>query len=258
MPGISKRICSELWKTMTRPSRVLDLVNADKRHNLFVAVFEPGKWTDMESSGFRVRKYKDYEEYLRHQRSKRPLILATENHSRNFTEKLERRIRDKSRVKPGASVLCLGARDGSEVRAFCAAGCFAVGIDLQPTPQNAYVLSGDFQHLQWPDACIDVVFTNSLDHAIDIDRVLHEITRVLKAHGLLIIEAVRGSDENHPPGPWESFYWSKCQDLVDLIKARGFSLVGQGNFDVPWDGRHFVLEKQQLAIVQHFPNSSAA
>ena len=56
----------------------------------------------------------------------------------------------------GCSVLCLGARLGGEVRAFTAMGALSIGIDLNPGPNNAYVLPGDFHHLQFAQSVFDV------------------------------------------------------------------------------------------------------
>jgi SAM-dependent methyltransferase len=99
-------------------------------------------------------------------------------------------------------------------------------------------LYGDFQDLQFPDACVDFVYTNSFDHAYDISAVLSEIARVLKPSGQLIVDAVRGAEEGHPPGMWECFYWSTTDDLVNLLRANGFGLVDRVTFAEPWEGDH--------------------
>jgi hypothetical protein len=35
---------------------------------------------------------------------------------------------------------------------------------------------------------------------------------------------------------WECFYWSTTDDLVDLVSARGFTLLDRTRFDAPWAG----------------------
>jgi hypothetical protein len=41
--------------------------------------------------------------------------------------------------------------------------------------------------------------------ATDIDRVLDEVKRTLKASGILAIEAVLGSEQGHPPASTRAF-----------------------------------------------------
>jgi SAM-dependent methyltransferase len=79
----------------------------------------------------------------------------------------------------------LGARFGTEVKAFHDLGSFAVGIDVRTGERNKFVLQGDFHDIQFPAATVDIVFTNSLDHAFDFEKVIQEIRRVLKPSGTL-------------------------------------------------------------------------
>ena len=51
-------------------------------------------------------------------------------------------------------------------------GAFAVGIDLNPGRDNRWVVIGDFHALQYADASVDVVYTNSFDHVFELERVL--------------------------------------------------------------------------------------
>ena len=75
-------------------------------------------------------------------------------------------------MKKAASVLCLGARQGTEVKAFLDLGCFAVRIDLEPGAENQFVVQGDFHDLKFPTESVDIVFTNSLDHAFDPKKMI--------------------------------------------------------------------------------------
>jgi hypothetical protein len=49
---------------------------------------------------------------------------------------------------------------------------------------------------------------------------------------------VRGTDEGHPPGMWECFYWSTTEDLIELLGSHGFELVRRTPFTAPWNGEH--------------------
>ena len=163
-------------------------------------------------------------------------------HDRLLRRSVSNRVTADGLVPPGATVLCLGARSGAEVLAFLDRGCFAVGIDLNPGAHSSSVLYGDFQKIQWPAASVDVVFTNSLDHAFDINVVLGEIIRVLSPSGIVIVEAVRGIAEGHPPGVYESFYWHTTDDLVSLLTSQGLNVLKRYPFDEPWNGEHIVLQ----------------
>jgi SAM-dependent methyltransferase len=230
---VGGRVREELGKTRREPRRVLRLTER-KYRRLLVRSFSgtAGAWQARGSAGLRGRPYGSYDDYIRHQQSKPGEIRLTD-HDDQLCAALTSRVGD---IAPGSSVLCLGARFGGEVRAFLDVGCFAVGLDLRTAPESKHVLFGDFHAVQFPDACVDVVFTNSLDHAFDINLVLAEIARVLKPSGRLIVDAVRGEAEGHPPGMWECFYWSTTDDLVDLVSARGFTLLDRTRFDAPWAG----------------------
>jgi len=121
------------------------------------------RWDD--AGDFRSRRYPDYETYLEHQKTKFSALRSSsiERHDRRFFPALVARLSGLPIEIRGRSVLCLAARQGTEVRAFIEQGAFAVGIDLNPGPMNRHVMVGDFHDLQFADGSIDLVFTNSLD-----------------------------------------------------------------------------------------------
>jgi SAM-dependent methyltransferase len=184
---------------------------------------------------FRRRQYSSYEAYLAHQRAKLGRINL-DAYDADYRRALRQRLGGVEGIGIGTNVLCLAARLGTEVKAFADMGCFAVGIDLNPGPGNRFVLHGDFHQLQFPDSSTNVVFTNSLDHCFDIQKVLAEVRRVLKANGLFLVEAVRGSDEGCKPLFYESFSWSTVGDLVESIQRAGFKCISRTSFDYPWQG----------------------
>jgi SAM-dependent methyltransferase len=206
-----------------------------------VSLRRPEEWD--ESGDTARRSYRRYKDYLKHQAAKLGTLAPIDlvSYHENFRDELVSRL---THVQvAGSKALCLGARSGAEVQAFIRCGAFAVGIDLNPGLKNKYVLVGDFHKLVFATGSVDVVYTNSLDHVFDFDKVLGEARRVLRLGGLLIVEAIRGYKEGGNPGEFESFAWTSVDDLVRLIAGHGFELVNRFLVEAPWPGEHLMLEK---------------
>ncbi|CAH2406504.1 class I SAM-dependent methyltransferase [Mesorhizobium escarrei] len=197
--------------------------------------------SDWQQDGnLKSRRYNSYDQYVKHQRAKVE-TLDLGSYDERYYAALADRLRG---IEPGiipktGSVLCLGARLGTEVRAFIGQGYFALGIDLNPGVDNKYVVTGDFHHLQFADSSVDLAFTNALDHVFDIDKVLAEVSRVLKPGGTFIVEAVRGTDEGKEPESFASFWWKSVDDLVEFFNKKGFEATSRSRFAFPWGG-HFL------------------
>ncbi len=141
-----------------------------------------------------------------------------------------------------ASVLCLAARLGSEVEAFIKLGHFAVGVDLHPGPANSFVVTGDFHALQFADGSVDCIYTNSLDHAYDLDKIVAEVRRVLKPGGFFVLDAVDGYEEGFMVGPRDTTHWPTAQAFAGMIAERGsFAIERHTRPDQHW--QQFVLRK---------------
>lgn len=193
---------------------------------------------------FTQKEYKNYGEYVKHQISKTDGAIATGKRARPirgwdimYRKMMSRTIKKYPFLERGMSVLCLGARRGGEVRAFVDCGCFAVGIDLLPTPRNGYVLYGDFNEIRYKDETVDVVFTNSLDHAYDIEATAREIHRVLKKTGRFIFDYYDLRLTNLGD-KWACCWWKKPQDIIDLFSLAGFVLENRINV------KHFIFTVQ--------------
>jgi SAM-dependent methyltransferase len=203
---------------------------------------EQRKWIEGES-GIKKKEYKTYQEYLDHQKSKLDKIKdgLRPTYDIQYRLELKNRLKEQSIVQPGMNVLCLAARIGTEVKSFFDLGCFAIGIDINPGVDNKYVVYGDFHAIQFSDHSVDVIFSNSLDHALDLNQLIKEIKRVLKPRGFLVLEIVRGTEEGYAIGDYEASAWEKIDDLLDLFLKSGFEIVKKVNFEYPWPGQHVSL-----------------
>ncbi len=194
--------------------------HAAKRERREEVFQDETRWT--QGDGLARRNYDSYEDYLRHQSAKLDEI----------GDRLRRRedqdlaaFRDRfaqcAELKEARSVLCLGARLGTEVRALHDLGHFAVGIDLNPGQGNAYVLPGDFHAIVFPDGSIDAVYTNALDHVFDLEKVIAEVRRLLRPNGLFLVEVEIGFEEGFVPGDYEAIHWRDSQALLERVRDIG-------------------------------------
>ncbi len=187
------------------------------------------EWTDLEG-GLRQRTYESYKQYLSIQglkHKRRPEFAKLQ--SVGMRGSLAKRITTHAEFLPASgSVLCLGARAGGEVQAFVDKGYFAVGVDVNPGKGNLNVLYGDFHNLQFADNSVDIVYTNSLDHVLDMEKVISEVARTLHVGGIFMTENKGGTHEPGFKGAKSDGYdcceWLSLQHLIDFITARGFTL----------------------------------
>ena len=128
-------------------------------------------------------------------------------------------------------VLCLAARVGNEVLAWRELGHpDAIGIDIEPGPNNPYVMVGDFHHLQFPDGSVDLVYCNSLDHAFDLHKIAGEMKRVVRPGGLLVLDIVYGHSEpgreGYRVGPLDTTHWPTAKGFGEVMAAKtGFETI---------------------------------
>ena len=222
------------------PLRFLTRLKRSIRKRVLFRKF--GERWNAPGDAIQTREYASYDAYLAHQKAK----LETHDfadYDTEFRAALRERLSAIDLVWPGRTVLCLAARIGSEVKAFLDLGCFAIGIDLNPGKENRYVVHGDFHDLQFAPGSVDVVYTNSLDHAFDINRIAKEVLKVLKQEGLLIVEAVEGRDQGISPGFFESFFWKNIDELVRIFENAGFSMTRRTPITNPWPGEQICFSR---------------
>jgi len=205
-------------KTVTK-SEFLALQRTKKRE------FAGDDWNRM-AGGIFVRKYESYQDYTRHQWNKLEELggQAFVDPARAI-QMFARRFADVS-LKDNSRILCLGARCGEEVQALRALGHFAVGIDLNPGKDNEYVLNGDFHDLRFSSGSVDTVYTNCLDHALDIDKIMTEIARVLRPDGRFLINIVYGYKQGYTVGKHDTMHWPTAKEFAEVLaKSGGLRLI---------------------------------
>ncbi len=182
--------------------------------------FESERWG--RAGDMAQRNYASYEEYLAHQAEKLDRIFdrRVDKDEDEYAEFL-RRFRECEELDGAHNVLCLGARLGTEVKALLALGHFAVGIDLNPGPDNQWVMHGDFHKLVFADASVDAVYCNALDHVFDLPRVIAEVERVLRPGGVFVADVLPGYEEGFTPGEYEATHWRTVDVLSEQITAVG-------------------------------------
>ena len=130
-----------------------------------------------------------------------------------------------------AEILCAGARQGTEVEVLHDLGYKrAYGIDLNPGPNNKYVQIGDFMHLKNPDSSLDMIYSNCIDHAFNLDNFFSEHARVIKPNGFVLYDVnlqVEG-------GPFETVKWKSTKSVQNLM-LKYFKRVVLNKIDSNWN-----------------------
>ncbi len=207
-----------------------------KRMKARQKVFDSDLWSREED--FAQRQYASYDDYVKHQSSKLDRIIGRlQGREDDDLAMFVERFQGCSALGEANTVLCLGARLGTEVKALHTLGHFAVGIDLNPGPDNQHVLKGDFHAIVFPNASVDVVYCNALDHVYNLERVLGEVRRLLRPEGVFIADIIGGYEEGFYAGGYESVHWRNSEEFAEKIsQLSGFALqskrdLGQINRD---------------------------
>jgi len=128
-----------------------------------------------------------------------------------------------------AHILCAGARQGTEVEVLHDLGFKnAYGIDLNPGPENKLVRSGDFMCLENADSSLDMIYSNCIDHAFDLEAFFREHSRVLKPDGYVLYDIALQEG-----GPFEAVEW-ESDEVVFLLMLRYFKTVIKVNTKKSW------------------------
>ena len=192
----------------------------------YISIKTLRKYRFKEKNNFMHRNYENYGDYLKHQKSK--FVLYRGEIEKKFEEKSNNLKNDFEKIENFSqkNVLCLGSRDGAEVKAFRDLGSLCVGIDLVYPENNPYVHFGDFHQIPYPEKIFEFVYTNALDHLYDANSLFSEVKRVMKKDGIFIVNIIKGYSEGfNLTEEYESLAWSTKEELRKLIKENGFTFI---------------------------------
>ena len=196
------------------------------------------------TNGLKQRKYKNYESYLNHQQSKfkRMQSRLEISFDRRFNEFYEgfRNLK----IQKKSKILCLGSRDGAEVKALRDLGYLAIGIDLTFPKKNKFTHYGDFQNIPYPNNVFDLAYTNCFDHIESPLKFLKEVKRILENDGLFIADLTLGADVH------ESFAIDSLKTGIDLIEDNGFKF-DENHSGFSYD-KAIKIDEYQLGIKPRF------
>ncbi|MDD5063421.1 MAG: methyltransferase domain-containing protein [Phycisphaerae bacterium] len=194
-------------------------------------------WKEQSQGDFHYRDYKDYQEYVNHQGQKFNEILKMRGGFINeaivaYRHRFYSRFRHLSALLPkSAHILCVGARQGTEVEVLRDIGFKnAYGIDLNPGPDNKFVRIGDFMRLENADSSLDMIYSNALDHAFNLESFFREHARVIKPDGYILYD-VAGQNKEH--GAFEAAGW-KSQEVLFLLMLKYFKSVVKVETEPGW------------------------
>jgi SAM-dependent methyltransferase len=194
-------------------------------------------WKPVHDGDFQYRDYSSYDEYVAHQSQKLNEILKLKGGFSNsvildYRKKFYKRFCHlPSLLDKSAKILCLGARQGTEVEVLWDMGYKnTIGLDLNPGPDNPYVKPGDFMALEYPDSSVDMVYSNCIDHAFDLSKFFQEHARVVKSGGYALYDiGIYGLGL----GTFEAVGW-ESEESVFLLALKYFKNVLKVEIDGEW------------------------
>jgi len=178
----------------------------------------------------RLDKYKNYRQYINHQKEKTTKNIVIKNHIDNWNKRVKY-FEDELKyinIKKNSKCLCIASRYGEEVEALKNLGFDAVGIDLVEC--KPLTIKMDMHNLKFNNNTFDFVYTNAIDHSYYIDKVIKEMIRVLKNNGILMIK-IELNNQNE----YESYLFESESDINSIVnknlnsyELENFTKKGEG------------------------------
>jgi epoxyqueuosine reductase QueG len=144
----------------------------------------------------KVFNFKSYEDYLRSQWQHAKTQFRT-------VERKENRSSDISTIKetfPNAKkIICIGARDKSEVISFRQSGFEAIGIDVFSNSEEIKLVDMHRLSTTFEENYFDVAYmSHSFEHSVDPKAVLEGVMKVCKMGCMIILPIMQDVDEKDP------------------------------------------------------------
>jgi hypothetical protein len=201
---------------------------------------EPAGWNPEPDEGVTYRPYPAYAEYVAHQREKLGMLLKLHGGFSNavvsaYRRRFYRRFRHLNKLlPPDAVIVCLGARQGTEVEVLRDLGFRrAYGIDLNPAPDNPWVRPGDFMHMAEASGSVDLIYSNCVDHAFSLPDFFAEHARVLKPDGYALYDLSQTSVVTGKVDAFGAAMWEYETDVLRVL-FQSFAQVIRAEREPEW------------------------
>lgn len=179
---------------------------------------------------------KVYTNYVKMQTSKLDSAQHHDNILRDDKNKIEPQLYErffkyqKDRIVDfsGKNAVCVGARLGAEVRAMRRMGALAVGIDLNPGFDNPHVLLGDAHSVGFAPGSVDLVYTNVLDHILNLDIFFDSIANQLAQGGVFLIDLSKKAPDEFATNDFRQ----NKEDIISSLR-RDFEIVYESDDQKP-------------------------
>ena len=87
-----------------------------------------------------------------------------------------------------------------------------------------------------------MVYTNSLDHFLKIEKVTEEIKRVLVPNGYFLFLVA----DMHYEDKYDAISWKNVESLIKYFEKTGFSVVERKNpYSIIWFDNFIVMRKEE-------------
>ena len=199
----------------------------------------------------KYREYNNYGEYIVHQSEKLNIKLKKRTDVTLFEKRVKifiKKFKYLNSYLHGQDILCLGARRGEEVVAFRRIGFEKTfGIDLNPGPDNNYVITKDFHNTGFEDVSFDIIYSNAIDHSFDLEKLSKEIHRIIKSDGFVILDISHLTKDCSSvitsSSKYESVIWDSLDDIKSLFE-KNFEFLNIDNNKVNKEQVTMILRKK--------------
>lgn len=194
-----------------------------------------------------MRRLKDYsyDEYLAHQIDKKlnqdKVTYARERFAYDLPRFKERFTTYKAFI--GGSIICLGARLGTEVRVLRDLGHEkAIGIDIGRYDESEeLVIYMDMMKMDYADHTFDFSYTNSFDHAFDPRDFIKEVSRVMKPGSYSLFD-ISGNESDQRIGGDHIWIAETWEEIERILRTQAASIVRTEAISWPFVGKTYLVK----------------